>query len=489
MSFTPIMSDDELSRPNPPTASAVAKRPRADTLTPIPEARPSTQQRTGGSHNVSVYSHPPTSTSPPSRLPPSSPPGTLVPYDSDYEETYNEMEIENLVADGAAGRLTPPPAKARAERKSAPVESDGEDSDDDISNNDMLAQISSILQAHTRKQNKHIRSLEKKVDYLLSLVNEQIETDEQTDHAAGRGKPKPTWSQVAAGTPINSSLKGKGKGKAAAKTPTTPATMENTKAQRRFMIIREPEETSTFQPHRIRDAINNALTTSNAPTELKVASVSINPRGNIVILTTENCNSRDILEYKEAIETAVRETDGKTRNVHTTDHWHKLLVHGVSLFAFPDNESGLSGFRDEIETYNPHVQLMTQPRYLTRPEKRAGKNHSSMVIALQNEEDASRVERSGVYLRGVKMKTGKFIATRPFDQCVRCARFGHSWQRCKGQETCRMCAGNHLTSRHECNICNIKGKPCTHTKLLCIHCTGHHRSTDPTCPKIQELRG
>jgi hypothetical protein len=467
--FAPEFSTDELSRENTwISATAGQKRARADTTTTLP---PNSQilERKGkdlrtSDHNISRFS---TTSDPLGSSPPH-----IDSFQSEEEEDELDLEeLDTMIREQGTG------SRVGMKGKQDTEDMDKDDEEEDYSNREMLVHINSLLMKQTKRQERRIRDLEKRIDHLTTLVTQIGNT--QTPSSNTR-----KWSQVAGG--VGSQNIDIGKPKRNEET-TTPKPIS--KAQRRFIILRESEGSSEFEPVRIRDAINNALTRDKAPPTLKVAEVSLNPRGNIVILTRDNCTAEGVMKHKEAIEKAVKETDTKAKAIQSTEHWHKLLVHGIDIHSFPDGDEGMGRLRDEIETYNPSIQLMNNPRYLTRPEKRRDKSRSSVVIAIQCKESAETAEQRGILVHGTKRKTAKFIATRPFDQCTRCQHFGHSWQRCKGEERCRLCAGAHATNQHECRICETRGnlKGCQHTLLRCCNCRAAHRASDPNCPQIKEL--
>ena len=367
------------------------------------------------------------------------------------------------------------------------------DSEDDISNKEMLEGINNTLRQHTRRQDKKIKALERKIDFLVSILAQP--TDPIPPGVSG--KTWTTWSEAV--------KKGQPQGKGSRRTTATPASIplpignaakktmpepkpEITKAQRRIVILREPEETKTFDPIKTRDTINETLAKEKAPTTLKVASATLNPRGNVVILTKDDCTSEQILKYKDQVEKAAKAADPKIKSVQSTEHWAKVLVHGVSLEVFPDTPSGLASFREEIETYNSKIQLATYPRYLTKPESRQGKEKSSIVIALRNQTAADYTLKHGVMVKGSQLKTVKYLSARPFDQCSKCQSFGHHWQRCNlNGHICKFCAGLHPSNKHECKTCDKQGKACPHTLYRCYHCGEAHAATDPRCMYIKQL--
>lgn len=280
------------------------------------------------------------------------------------------------------------------------------------------------------------------------------------------------------------------------KKPQPSQTAENyiTKADRRFTITRNTTdiaaEIKRFDAAKARNLINNTLTKQNAPSHLKVALCSMNARGNITVLCKDDCKATDIFKYRKAITTDLRAADQSVKDIHISESWTKVLIHGVDLRTFPDNDDGMDAMKSEIETYNSRVRVMIPVRYATSPEKRTGKTHSSVVVAVQDKEAAEYILKHGVYINGRALKTREYDSCRPYDQCTTCQDFGHHLSRCKktDQPTCRLCAGEHATSAHSCSRCpNRRGRACPHIALKCSHCRGPHRATDSECPVVKEI--
>ena len=65
--------------------------------------------------------------------------------------------------------------------------------------------------------------------------------------------------------------------------------------------------------------------------------------------------------------------------------WTKVIVHKVDLERFPDTETGMKSLHAELETFNEGLALVSTPRYITKPENRVEKVHSSCVIAMRDQ--------------------------------------------------------------------------------------------------------
>jgi hypothetical protein len=164
----------------------------------------------------------------------------------------------------------------------------------------------------------------------------------------------------------------------------------------------------------------------------------MNSKGNIVILTNEACMAKDILKSSKQIEAAIKTKDREVNQNRSSDSWAKVLIHGIDYSIFTDNENGMTDLKNEIEKYNPKTNLMITPRYMTHPDKRIGKAHSSVVIGVQSDDHAKHILKHRLYILGQHWKSDKFLGAKPTDQCSTCQRFGHHWQRCNTSPICRL---------------------------------------------------
>ena len=156
---------------------------------------------------------------------------------------------------------------------------------------------------------------------------------------------------------------------------------------------------------------------------------------------------------------------------------------------FKDTEEGMETLKQEIEECNSNITLMNLPRYMSKPESRVGKLATSAVVAVRTEVEAKKMLLGGLMIGGKRCKTEKYFAARPTDQCSTCQGFGHHWQKCRKQASCRICSEHHKTTEHECKLCpQLKGKQCSHTTPKCTNCLGNHRASDLVCPDIQIIR-
>ena len=72
-------------------------------------------------------------------------------------------------------------------------------------------------------------------------------------------------------------------------------------------------------------------------------------------------------------------------------------------------------------------------------------------------------------------------------QCTICQQFGHENWSCKNPPKCWICAKDHQTVMHKCNMCNAN-KTCTHTSAKCTNCHGNHEANSQNCEINKTLK-
>lgn len=213
-----------------------------------------------------------------------------------------------------------------------------------------------------------------------------------------------------------------------------------------------------------------------------------NNKGNLMLLTGLPCSSEDLAANLATIEQVVLAAAPGTITTSKNETWMKVTIHGVSTTDYEDNEQGMIDLQREIEAQQ-RVLLAQPPRYLTRPEKRVGKSHSSVVLCFRAREDGQQIIRNGCMLFGVSHRAQEYFSNRPADHCTNCLEYGHLWQRCKASHSfCGICASIHKTKDHLCGTCSSR-EACPHIPPKCRNCSGEHRANHPACPAKKALYG
>src|SRR5436190_19274558 len=90
--------------------------------------------------------------------------------------------------------------------------------------------------------------------------------------------------------------------------------------------------------------------------------------------------------------------------------WSKLVIHGILIAPF-SMDDGLYLLKEEIETFNPEVKLLKNPRWLTLKENRQNKRHASITIVVENVEQAkAALQKKFLYIVGSQLEVLKFKA-------------------------------------------------------------------------------
>jgi hypothetical protein len=269
----------------------------------------------------------------------------------------------------------------------------------------------------------------------------------------------------------------------------TPETGPTKRTERTIIIHRNAENRDEkMDIFEMRKTINMYLMKAKAPTGLRIAGIQWNRRGNLTLTTTEGFTEEELNKHQATIEEQVRKFDKEITSISKQETWTKLIVHGVDLTQFPDTEIGMTDLRMELETFNEGLKLASNPRYLTHPDKRINKEHSSCVIALKDKDKAKIHLKHGLTIFGQQRKTAEYFSARPADQCNKCQGFGHHWQRCTAEPKCGICASAfHETRSHICTNCNSK-TPCDHMPAKCANCKGPHKANSMECETLKAIR-
>jgi hypothetical protein len=263
---------------------------------------------------------------------------------------------------------------------------------------------------------------------------------------------------------------------------TTATPVKNSLNNRQLVLIQESQVHSqqnrpTFDPLALRNAFNLAFTNKgvNGPV---VASVTSSKRENIVLTTTPAFTAKYLLEKVD-----IWQHITQFKEALPIQPWFKVAIHNVPT-SFHTNES-LSILKEEIPTFNKGLEIVGNPYWLTKEEKRQDQRTGSVCIAFATEQQAQNAIRNRLYLLGISVRVEKLHSTPASTQCHNCQRYGHTEARCSGNITCKLCAEPHHTRLHKCNTCNAKGKACVHTVPVCANCKGAHTADSKLCDTYQ----
>jgi hypothetical protein len=157
-----------------------------------------------------------------------------------------------------------------------------------------------------------------------------------------------------------------------------------------------------------------------------------------------------------------------------------VVIHGVPIGPF-SMDDGLSLLKEEIETFNPDLKLLKNPVWLSSQENRQIKRHASILIAVENAEQAQLAIEKRLCVAGNWLIAQKYKGSTVQTQCQNCQKFGHSTRACVSKSVCQICAGWHNTKQHRCNICNTQSQLCPHSILKCSNCGEDHTADSSLC--------
>jgi hypothetical protein len=109
--------------------------------------------------------------------------------------------------------------------------------------------------------------------------------------------------------------------------------------------------------------------------------------------------------------------------------------------------------RRDTEVFIPGRTLGQTPRWLANDENRAGKEFSTIVLAFIGSEKL--VDLGGKIIHSIRIANKwcnlkSYIPFGTTTQCTNCQGFGHPKAFCKAEQICAVCAGKHMTQKHEC---------------------------------------
>jgi hypothetical protein len=314
-----LVSSDPITSTNP--TSNMTSRKRSGTFN-LSKHEP--QQKTvkdKGYNNISIYSTPPvarTSGSVPISSPPPVAPTTtrdiFDPEEEDSEEEENDDEEED-----------------------EDMENENDQEEESFSHleeivDSIVYKVTKSLKYTILTQNKKIKKLEQKIDILIQstqLSSKQQTTSKPVQNSTNgtKSSTSQTWNKVATqGLNLQQTASSKAK---------TIQGQEISKKQRTFTITRNTtSDNKDINSTVLRDTINTALSKAQAPSQLKVSSATLNPRGNIVILTKDNCTAEEVLQFREQIEKAVQKYDQDVKEIRTSEQWARFWYMEFTVNTF-----------------------------------------------------------------------------------------------------------------------------------------------------------
>jgi hypothetical protein len=210
----------------------------------------------------------------------------------------------------------------------------------------------------------------------------------------------------------------------------------------------------------------------------------VTPNNSLILTTAIDQQAIDYEQYLGILKDALFEAKPVAARVNT--RWTKFLLHSVPTYA------SLEEVRLQIETNYPLLKMGQTLRWLTSPEKREGKAHSTMVLAVIGTMTLKTLGVSHLAVCNRLCPLDEYYPYGPNTQCNICQQYGHHPKKCTADPVCAVCAKPHPTKEHPCTVSSCKkGPACTHPPIKCAVCGNAHKASDPNCPtrtKMELLR-
>jgi len=155
---------------------------------------------------------------------------------------------------------------------------------------------------------------------------------------------------------------------------------------------------------------------------------------------------------------------------------HRVVVHGVRAGWQLEDKASWGKMEEENLRWLPNLRI-EQAVWLKSPMARKGQQHSSAIVAVQNEEQARAITKKGLLHAGTVLMAEPYHPKQRVVQCLKCCQFGHISPYCKeDRATCGKCAGPHKTA------------DCTSTTHKCSNCKGAHPTWSVRCKVKQAAK-
>lgn len=266
-------------------------------------------------------------------------------------------------------------------------------------------------------------------------------------------------------------------------TKTNP-TQRNHTSRLVIEVVDTIEAAQRPSPLAARDNINAILQSNKDTKDLRVVGVKFNAKGNCIAIAHPDTSVKKLATHVHKFAKVV--AGDSTVKAHPDTKWTRVVLNrvdtGRSHMGRPWTREELTEEFNQALIYEGITSMAGQPRWMAHPDVLQTKNHSSVVITLQSQDDADKLlhETGGLLLFGEFIKTGRYTDKRPPKQCKQCWKYDHYRQTCKQEHpTCRLCSGPHHENSHKCEHCDKRD--CQHIPLKCTNCAEAHPSDYSQC--------
>jgi len=248
----------------------------------------------------------------------------------------------------------------------------------------------------------------------------------------------------------------------------------------------------------ISSEVNRALVEAKVPYFVHIQKVTKNTRACLTTITTPGATAEMLIRRREIVIKAARKVDTGIVDIETNELWERVKMHGGNFDRYSGKKTGggLEKLRQELQAENEGVVSPLAISWIGAPKdvqtkKAEGKQASSVVFAVKGSKMVENVLKGGLRVAGVKFDVERFMTAGPDLFCRVCITWGHVEAKCGALKmpACMLCAGQHLTKDHKCNVVGCKanaGKNCTHIVDKCVNYKGNHIAKANVYIKQQE---
>src|SRR6266511_2131128 len=123
--------------------------------------------------------------------------------------------------------------------------------------------------------------------------------------------------------------------------------------------------------------------------------------------------------------------------------------------------------------------------WLLSEENRVNKLYRSVVVQLNDQEMAKKAIKFRLFLGEISVKAEKY--RHQAIQCQKCQKFGHLTRECRSNYKCQICAEEHPTKAHKCDICKVQNNVYPHSTFKCANYGENHRANSLKCEIVKKI--
>jgi hypothetical protein len=164
-------------------------------------------------------------------------------------------------------------------------------------------------------------------------------------------------------------------------------------------------------------AINSAFCKAKAPTNVAIVNVRKNISVNLMLKPSPHTSAQELLPHLDLIHEAAHTVNPSLLPPRLNEKWYKLAVHSIPTDHYPDTKEGMQRLQEDIEQSNGPLTLAQPPSYMSYPDKHAGKIASSVVIAVQTQEELNNRKQNKVTVLFEPRKVTDYFTAHSIDEC------------------------------------------------------------------------